>query len=198
MTPLNHRRRFLRFLAGSPLLAQAYAQEAGKISSPVAASPKDVLAVTEYRRYTDTSAGAAAGAGSGAIGGGQRAGGLWRISLHAYGDADNLHLDMTSAPPLSQEDIVLLLTIGMTRAEVSRLRPSRPSTVHARTLQPAASTRRTSLSVSSHFKGMYSRYHGPAPSALATSSTEIDVCVESICAVFLALAARAVANSPSG
>jgi translocation and assembly module TamB len=81
----------------------------------------DVLAVTEYRRYTDTSAGAAAGAGAGTISGGQRAGGLWRISLHAYGDADNLRLDMTSDPPLSQEDIVLLLTIGMTRAEVDQL-----------------------------------------------------------------------------
>ena len=42
MTSLHHRRKFLRFLAGSPLLAQAYAQEAGK-----AASPKDILTVTE-------------------------------------------------------------------------------------------------------------------------------------------------------
>jgi 4-hydroxymandelate oxidase len=47
MTSLHHRRKFLRFLAGSPLLAQAYAQEAGKIASPSIASPKDVLAVTE-------------------------------------------------------------------------------------------------------------------------------------------------------
>src|SRR6266704_1229399 len=57
MTSLNHRRKFLQFLAGSPLLVQAYAQEAGKIASPVVASPvvaspvvaspKDVLAVTE-------------------------------------------------------------------------------------------------------------------------------------------------------
>jgi isopentenyl diphosphate isomerase/L-lactate dehydrogenase-like FMN-dependent dehydrogenase len=42
MMSLDRRRNFLRFLAGSPLLARAYAQEAGKI-----ASPKDVLAVTE-------------------------------------------------------------------------------------------------------------------------------------------------------
>src|ERR1700690_2543480 len=42
MTSLDHRRNFLRFLAGSPLLAHAYAQDAGKI-----ASPKDVLAVAE-------------------------------------------------------------------------------------------------------------------------------------------------------
>ncbi len=74
----------------------------------------DVTAVTEYRRYTETSAGAAASAGTGT-------GGVWRITLHAYGDADHLRLDMTSDPPLSQEDIVLLLTIGMTRAEVDQL-----------------------------------------------------------------------------
>jgi translocation and assembly module TamB len=73
----------------------------------------DLVAVTEYRRYTDTSAAAAAGGTGG--------GGLWRITLHAYGDAENLRLDMTSDPPLSQEDIVLLLTIGMTHAEVDQL-----------------------------------------------------------------------------
>jgi translocation and assembly module TamB len=74
----------------------------------------DVTAVTEYRRYSETTAGSAAAAGTGT-------GGLWRITLHAFGDADNLRLDMTSDPPLSQEDIVLLLTIGMTRAEVDQL-----------------------------------------------------------------------------
>jgi translocation and assembly module TamB len=74
----------------------------------------DVTAVTEYRRYTETTAAASAAAGTGT-------GGLWRITLHAYGDADNLRLDMTSDPPLSQEDILLLLTIGMTRAEVDQL-----------------------------------------------------------------------------
>jgi translocation and assembly module TamB len=73
----------------------------------------DLLAVTEYRRYTDTSAGAAAGGTGG--------GGLWRISLHAYGDTENLRFEMTSDPPLSQEDIVLLITIGMTRAEIDQL-----------------------------------------------------------------------------
>jgi translocation and assembly module TamB len=73
----------------------------------------DLLAVTEYRRYTDTSAGAAAGGTGG--------GGLWRISLHAYGDTENLRFEMTSDPPLSQEDIALLLTIGMTRAEIDQL-----------------------------------------------------------------------------
>jgi len=76
----------------------------------------DVTAVTEYRRYyTDASAAAAAGAGSG--GGGS----LWRITLHAYGNADDVKIEMTSEPALSQEDIVLLLTAGMTRAELDQL-----------------------------------------------------------------------------
>jgi translocation and assembly module TamB len=82
----------------------------------------DVTAVTEYRRY---SGGATAGGVQGAAAGGAaRAGGVWRITLHAFGDADNLRLDMTSEPALSQEDIVLLLTVGMTRAEVDQLAAS--------------------------------------------------------------------------
>jgi translocation and assembly module TamB len=36
------------------------------------------------------------------------------------GDVDNLRAEFTSDPVLSQEDIVLLLTMGMTRAEVDR------------------------------------------------------------------------------
>jgi translocation and assembly module TamB len=80
----------------------------------------DVTAVTEYRRY---SGGAPSGTGA-AAGGAARAGGIWRITLHAFGDADNLRLDMTSEPALSQEDIVLLLTVGMTRAEVDQLATS--------------------------------------------------------------------------
>jgi translocation and assembly module TamB len=86
----------------------------------------DITAVTEYRRYTDTSAGAAAGAGaaggpSAASTGSTRGGALWRITLHAYGDADDLRVVMTSEPALSQEDIVLLLAVGMTRAELDQL-----------------------------------------------------------------------------
>lgn len=91
----------------------------------------DITAVTEYRRYTDTSAGAGAGAGAGASGGpsaastgSTRGGALWRITLHAYGDADNVKVDMTSEPSLSQEDIVLLLAVGMTRAELDQLQAS--------------------------------------------------------------------------
>jgi translocation and assembly module TamB len=46
---------------------------------------------------------------------------IWRIFLHAYGNREALHLDTSSDPDLSQEDIVLLLTVGMTRAEAQQL-----------------------------------------------------------------------------
>ncbi len=87
----------------------------------------DITAVTEYRRYSESQAGSATGgasSGGGAAGAVGRSGGLWRITLHAFGDADNLRLDMSSEPALAQEDIVLLLTIGMTRAEVDQLQAS--------------------------------------------------------------------------
>lgn len=91
----------------------------------------DITGVTEYRRYNNTvssaSSGAAnttggAGVTSGNISSGGRGGGLWRITLHAYGDTEDLHVDMTSDPALSREDIFFLLTIGLTRAEVDQVR----------------------------------------------------------------------------
>ncbi len=86
----------------------------------------DVTAVTEYRRYTDANSPAGAGVGTGggttaASAGSTRGSSLWRITLHAWGDADNLRMDMSSEPTLSQEDIVLLLTVGMTRTELDQL-----------------------------------------------------------------------------
>jgi translocation and assembly module TamB len=89
----------------------------------------DVTAVTDYRRYSETLAGAAGAGGAGAAGAGAsggvgRTGGTWRITLHAFGDADDLRLELTSEPALSQEDIVLLLTLGMTRAEIDQLQAS--------------------------------------------------------------------------
>jgi translocation and assembly module TamB len=63
----------------------------------------DVQARTEFRRTADTT--------------GMR----WLISLHAYGETDNLKLDTFSDPALAREDIALLLTVGMTRAEAARL-----------------------------------------------------------------------------
>jgi translocation and assembly module TamB len=90
----------------------------------------DITALTEYRRYNNTLATAGSGAnttgGAGATTGGVTSGGqggsLWRITLHAYGDADDLKVDMTSDPALSREDIFFLLTIGLTRAEVDQVR----------------------------------------------------------------------------
>jgi translocation and assembly module TamB len=97
-----------------------------RFEDPTRVAPNvDVTAITEYRRYTDTSAGAAAGAGSGGTTGASVGGGsVWRITMHAFGDADNLRVDMTSEPSLSQEDIVLLLAVGMTRAELDQLQAS--------------------------------------------------------------------------
>jgi translocation and assembly module TamB len=101
-----------------------------RFDDPTRLAPRvDVTAVTEYRRYTDTNATAGAGVGTGAgttaaSAGSTRGGSLWRITLHAYGDADNLRMDMSSEPTLSQEDIVLLLTVGMTRAELDQLQAS--------------------------------------------------------------------------
>ncbi|MGD0675929.1 MAG: translocation/assembly module TamB domain-containing protein [Polyangiaceae bacterium] len=86
----------------------------------------DITAVTEYRRYADTSAGAAAGTGTAAGTGAAsavstRGGSLWRITMHAYGDADSVRIELTSEPALAQDDIVLLLYMGMTRAELDQL-----------------------------------------------------------------------------
>lgn len=82
----------------------------------------DVTAVTEYRRYSGgAEATEAAAAGTAGV---SRAGGQWRIQLHAHGDADNLRLDLTSEPALSQEDIILLLTLGVTRAELDQMQAS--------------------------------------------------------------------------
>ena len=88
----------------------------------------DITAVTEYRRYNNTLSSAGAGGtggastSSGGVTSGGQGGALWRITLHAYGDADDLKIDMTSDPALSREDIFFLLTIGLTRAEVDQVR----------------------------------------------------------------------------
>jgi translocation and assembly module TamB len=81
----------------------------------------DVTAVTEYRRYSGAADSAVAATGAAGV---SRAGGQWRIQLHAHGDTDNLRLDLTSEPALSQEDIVLLLTLGVTRAELDQMQAS--------------------------------------------------------------------------
>ncbi len=79
----------------------------------------DLRAVTDYRRYTSsTQPSAAAGATATT---GARAGGSWRILLRAHGDADNVKLELSSEPQLAQDDIILLLAVGMTRAELDQL-----------------------------------------------------------------------------
>ncbi len=45
----------------------------------------------------------------------------WRITLDAAGNRNNFQLNTRSDPELSQEDIVLLLTVGMTSAELEQL-----------------------------------------------------------------------------
>ncbi len=84
----------------------------------------DVTAVTEYRRYSDSSSGeknaAASSTTSSQSGGTAAQGGHWRISMHAHGDADKLKIDLTSDPALAQDDIFLLLTVGLTRAELDQ------------------------------------------------------------------------------
>jgi translocation and assembly module TamB len=82
----------------------------------------DVTAVTEYRRYSETlgDSGGQDSAGSGTTT--AAAGGQWNIVMHAYGDAEKLRVDLTSQPALSQDDIFLLLTVGLTRAELDQAR----------------------------------------------------------------------------
>ena len=84
----------------------------------------DVTAVTEYRRYSTASAtsGTDTGGSSSATSG--AAGGRWRIQMHAYGDAEELKIDLSSNPELAQDDIFLLLTIGLTRAELDQQQAS--------------------------------------------------------------------------
>ena len=82
----------------------------------------DVTAVTEYRRY-QTNNTTAASSGTSTSGGSTAPtsqGGRWRIQLHAHGNADKLKVDLTSDPALAQDDIFLLLTVGLTRAELDQ------------------------------------------------------------------------------
>jgi translocation and assembly module TamB len=77
----------------------------------------DVTAVTQHHRYSaqlEQSAltlNAAQG----------NAAGDYRVTLRARGNADALQVDLSSDPPLSQEDIFLLLTLGLTRTELDQV-----------------------------------------------------------------------------
>jgi translocation and assembly module TamB len=92
-----------------------------RFDEPLRIAPKiDVFAQTEYRRYAASSGAADNPDTTGTAAATASLGGQWRITMHAYGDEENLKLDLTSDPPLSKEDVVLLLTIGLTRAEMDR------------------------------------------------------------------------------
>ncbi len=89
------------------------------------AAQVDVTAVTEYRRYSDVSGGAAATASAPAAPTGtgsstSATGGRWLVTMHAHGDSDQLKVDLSSEPALPQDDIFLLLTVGLTRAELDQ------------------------------------------------------------------------------
>jgi translocation and assembly module TamB len=79
----------------------------------------DVTAVTDFRRSgggfevnTAPSSNSAATSGD------------WKVTMHAHGDAETLRIDLSSQPQLSQDDIFLLLTLGLTRAELDQVQSS--------------------------------------------------------------------------
>ncbi|MSP24038.1 MAG: hypothetical protein EXR75_02515 [Myxococcales bacterium] len=85
----------------------------------------DIVADTEYRRQAASQSAEGASAGEGATTGASATtatsdAASWRITMHATGDTDAPALALSSDPPLSQEDLVLLLQVGMTRAELDR------------------------------------------------------------------------------
>ena len=80
----------------------------------------DVTAVTEFRRYGGSiEASTAPSANSTPSSAGE-----WKVSMRAHGDAETLRIDLTSQPQLSQDDIFLLLTLGVTRAELDQVQSS--------------------------------------------------------------------------
>lgn len=99
-----------------------------RFNDPTRLRPEvDVTAVTEYRRYEDrgaTQGGGPQQAAASTSGSGAPVAGNWRILLHAYGPPDGLKVDLNSDPPLAQDDIFLLLTVGLTRTELEQTQSS--------------------------------------------------------------------------
>ncbi len=94
-----------------------------RFNDPTRIAPQvDVTATTEYRRYDAPTGTEGPAATTTTAPGSATMGGLWRINLHAYGEPENLRVDLTSDPSLAQDDIFLLLTVGLTRAELDQTR----------------------------------------------------------------------------
>lgn len=91
-----------------------------RFDDPERVSPRvDLRAITEHRRYA-TAQTAQSSVSSVAAAQSASLSGLWRIQLHATGELEDLKLGFSSDPPLAQDDVILLLTTGMTRAELDR------------------------------------------------------------------------------
>jgi translocation and assembly module TamB len=73
----------------------------------------DVVATTEYRRVSQFQP-PASGAPSSASN-------VWHIALRATGPADDLHVALTSDPPVGPDVVALLLTVGLTRTELNAM-----------------------------------------------------------------------------
>ncbi|MBN2192626.1 MAG: translocation/assembly module TamB domain-containing protein [Polyangiaceae bacterium] len=80
----------------------------------------DITAVTEYRRYSQAGNAGASSASGEVASSTVASAGRWLITLHAHGDAEALKIDLSSQPALAQDDIFLLLTVGITRAELDQ------------------------------------------------------------------------------
>jgi translocation and assembly module TamB len=80
----------------------------------------DVTAITEFRRYGGSIEASTAPTANST----PSTSGEWKVSMHAHGDAETLRIDLTSQPQLSQDDIFLLLTLGVTRAELDQVQSS--------------------------------------------------------------------------
>lgn len=75
-----------------------------RFRDPLRISPSfDLRAVTDVRRT------------------GQLGQDHWHISLHAWGSQDEFRWELSSDPHLSEDDIALMLTVGMTHAELAQL-----------------------------------------------------------------------------
>jgi translocation and assembly module TamB len=48
----------------------------------------------------------------------------WRIEIHAFGNRDQFRFELSSEPTLAEDDIALLLTVGMTQSELAQLQAS--------------------------------------------------------------------------